>query len=233
MDEIVSVQDIARITGNKVSKRGGAAEAAGSARMTRAGEANAGRILDAALEVFSAFGFHGARIDQIATAAGLSKPNLLYYFRTKEDLYTALLRRTLDMWLEPLRELDENRDPREALSQYIGRKLDYSRDNPEASRLFAIEIMQGAPLLSAVLTGELAEIVAEKSAMIRRWIAAGKLAPIDPHHLIFAIWATTQHYADFQSQVLAVTNETIQQAAYFESTRENVIRILLEGALPR
>jgi TetR/AcrR family transcriptional regulator len=93
--------------------------------------------------------------------------------------------------------------------------------------------MQGAPLLSAVLTGELAEIVTEKSAMIRRWIAAGKLAPIDPHHLIFAIWATTQHYADFQSQVLAVTNETIQQAAYFESTRENVIRILLEGALPR
>jgi TetR/AcrR family transcriptional regulator len=204
-----------------------------SARKTRAGEANAERILDAALEIFSVVGFHGARIDQIAAAAGLSKPNLLYYFKTKEDLYTALLRRTLEMWLEPLRELEEERDPLQALSEYIARKLQYSRDNPKASRLFAMEILQGAPLLSTILTGELARIVGEKSETIRRWIAAGKLAPIDPHHLIFAIWATTQHYADFQAQVLAVTGGTIQQDAFFEDTRENITRILLEGALPR
>ena len=224
--------------GDTVQKSSGSAARRGSgttgaARMTRAGEANVERILDAALEVFSAFGFHGSRIDQIAAAAGLSKPNLLYYFRTKEDLYTALLRRTLEMWLEPLRELDENRDPREALSQYIGRKLEYSRDNPEASRLFAIEILQGAPLLTSVLTGELADIVTEKSEVIRRWIAAGKLARLDPHHLIFAIWATTQHYADFQSQVHAVTNATIQEPEFFESTRANILRILLDGVLPR
>lgn len=229
----LSDSTVAQEGGSKLVKRRIGANFAGSAAKTPAGEANAKRILDAALEVFSAFGFHGARIDQIASAANLSKPNLLYYFRTKEDLYTALLRRILEMWLEPLRELDEKRDPRQALSEYIARKLEYSRDNPEASRLFAMEILQGAPLLSTVLTGELAAIVAEKSETIRRWIAAGKLAPIDPHHLIFAIWATTQHYADFQSQVLAVTNETIQKAEFFESTRENVVRILLDGALPR
>jgi TetR/AcrR family transcriptional regulator len=205
----------------------------GTARKTRAGEANAERILDAALEIFSVVGFHGARIDQIADAAGLSKPNLLYYFRTKDDLYKALLRRTLELWLGPLRELDENRDPRLALSEYIDRKLEYSRDYPKASRLFAMEILQGAPLLSTVLTGDLAEIVKEKSETIRRWIETGKLAPIDPHHLIFALWATTQHYADFQSQVLAVTGRTIQQDEFFESARKNVTRILLDGMLPR
>lgn len=231
--DALSDRIVAQEGGNKLVKRRIAQKPAKSAAKTPAGEATAQRILDAALEVFSAFGFHGARIDQIAAAASLSKPNLLYYFRTKEELYTALLRRTLEMWLEPLRELDEKRDPRQALSEYIARKLEYSRDNPEASRLFAMEILQGAPLLSKVLTGELAAIVGEKSETIRRWVAAGKLAPIDPHHLIFAIWATTQHYADFQSQVLAVTNETIQREEFFESTRENVIRILLDGALPR
>jgi TetR/AcrR family transcriptional regulator len=229
----LSDRSVAQEGGSKLVKRRKVAKSAGAARKTRVGEANAERILDAALEVFSAFGFHGSRIDQVATVANLSKPNLLYYFRTKEDLYTALLRRTLEMWLEPLRELDEKRDPRQALSEYISRKLEYSRDNPEASRLFAMEILQGAPLLSKVLAGELAAIVSEKSETIRRWIAAGKLAPIDPHHLIFAIWATTQHYADFQSQVRAVTNETIQTPEFFEPTRENVIRILLDGALPR
>src|SRR5215203_3377408 len=116
-------------------------------RKTRAGEANAERILDAALEIFAAFGFRGSRIDQIAAAAGLSKPNLLYYFRTKEELYTAVLARTLDMWLDPLRELDASSDPRAALTAYITRKLEYSRSHPTASRLFAMEMLQGAPHL--------------------------------------------------------------------------------------
>ncbi len=206
---------------------------AAAARRTLAAEAISERILDAALGIFSAYGFHGARVDQIAAAAGMSKPNLLYYCRSKENLYTTLMRRTLTMWLEPLRELDEQRDPREALAEYISRKLEYSRDNPEASRLFAIEILQGAPRLTRMLEGELAEIVAEKSETIRRWVAAGRLAPIDPHHLIFAIWATTQHYADFQSQVNAVTGTTINQPDFFAATRENLVAILLDGVLPR
>src|SRR5688572_16149146 len=110
---------------------------------SRIGEVNAERILDAGLLIFSRHGYSGARIDQIADAAEMSKPNLLYYFRTKEELYRAVLRRTLDMWLKPLRELDPKKDPREALGHYIDQKLAYSRKHPVASRLFAIEIMQG------------------------------------------------------------------------------------------
>jgi TetR/AcrR family transcriptional regulator len=163
-----------------------------STRKTRAGETNTQRILDAALEVFAAYGFQGARIDQIATVAGLSKPNLLYYFRTKEALYTAVLRRTLDMWLEPLQELDSLSDPRVALSAYITRKLDYSRSHPTASRLFAMEMLQGAPHLNAALTGNLHYLVEVKSRIIESWIREGRIRPVDPKHLIFAIWATTQ-----------------------------------------
>ena len=110
---------------------------------TRAGEANEERILDAALDAFASRGYHGARIDAIAAAAGLSKPNLLYYFKTKDALYLAVLRRTLELWLEPLRELDEARDPRAALEAYVARKLAYSRDLPSASKLFALEIPAG------------------------------------------------------------------------------------------
>ncbi|MFN3687957.1 HTH-type transcriptional regulator RutR [Salinarimonas sp.] len=200
---------------------------------TRAGEANVERILDAALDAFAERGFHGARIDAIAAASGLSKPNLLYYFRTKEELYTAVLRRTLDMWLEPLRELDESRDPRVALEAYIARKLDYSRAAPAASRLFALEILQGAPLLGRVLDGPLKELVDEKVAILEGWIAAGRLAPVDPHTLVFAIWATTQHYADFSSQVAAVTGRTLADEAFFTRTRDSLVRLLLDGATAR
>jgi TetR/AcrR family transcriptional regulator len=200
---------------------------------SRIGEVNAERILDAGLLIFSRHGYSGARIDQIADAAEMSKPNLLYYFRTKEELYRAVLRRTLDMWLKPLRELDPKKDPREALGHYIDQKLAYSRKHPVASRLFAIEIMQGAPHLSEALSNELADLIESKKATIRKWIEERKLADIDPHHLLFAIWATTQHYADFAAQISTLTGKDLSDEAFFAASRAAVKRIILEGLLPR
>jgi TetR/AcrR family transcriptional regulator len=191
------------------------------------------RILDAGLSIFSRHGYSGARIDQIAEAAEMSKPNLLYYFRTKEELYRAVLRRTLDMWLKPLRELDPKKDPREALGHYIDQKLTYSRTHPVASRLFAIEIMQGAPHLSEALSEELADLIESKKATIRKWIEEKKLVDIDPHHLLFAIWATTQHYADFAVQISTLTGKDLSDDAFFTASRAAVKRIILEGLLPR
>lgn len=203
-----------------------------SSRKTKAGEANVQRILDSALTVFAAYGLRGARIDQIAAGAGLSKPNLLYYFRTKDELYTAVLARTLEMWLDPLRELDGTSDPRIALSAYIARKLEYSRTHPSASRLFAMEVLQGATHLDAALTGILLEIVEAKSRIIEGWIAEGKMRPIDPKHFIFAIWATTQHYADFSIQIKALTGKTFTDNDFYETARAMLTSILLDGVLP-
>jgi TetR/AcrR family transcriptional regulator len=200
---------------------------------TRIGEANEGRILDAALSVFARLGFAGARVDQIAEAAGMSKANLLYYFRTKEDLYRAVLTRTLDMWLEPLRELDAASDPEAALGRYIEKKLEYSRLQPEASRLFAMEIMQGAPVLSGVLETDLAELVERKVRTIERWIEDGRLAPVSPRHLIFTIWATTQHYADFATQIRALTGRDLGDDAFFTEAKRAVVATILRGVLPR
>lgn len=200
---------------------------------TRIGEANVERILDAALAVFAQHGRTGARLDQIAAAAGLSKTNLLYYFRTKDELYTAVLTRTLEMWLEPLRALDAAEDPATALATYIAAKLDYSRDHPLASRLFAIEIMQGAPLLGPILATDLKDLVERKVAAIHRWIAQGRLAPVEPYHLIFMLWATTQHYADFASQIETLTGRSLEDAAFHAEARQAVTTTILQGLLPR
>ena len=178
---------------------------------TRIQEKNTAAILDAALDVFSQAGFRGATLDRIARAAGLSKPNLLYYFPSKEAIHTALLSQLLDSWLDPLRALDPDGDPVEEIVGYVLRKLDMARDLPRESQLFANEIIHGAPRIHDYITGPLKELVDEKAALIGSWAAAGRIAPVDPHHLIFSIWATTQHYADFDVQVrgiLAPTDET-------------------------
>jgi TetR/AcrR family transcriptional regulator len=200
---------------------------------TRIGEANVGKILDAGLAVFSRFGLHGSRTDQIAEAAGMSKPNLLYYFRTKEDLYVAVLTRTLDMWLEALAEIDPAADPREALSGYIARKLEFSRDFPEQSRLFAMEIIQGASALQEALQRDLAPLVEAKVATLETWIAEGRLAPVDPLTLILTIWATTQHFADFGTQASVLSGKSLDNPAHFAATLETITEIVLSGALPR
>ena len=168
---------------------------------TRIQKRNRRRILDAALEVFSANGFRGATLDQIALEAGLSKPNLLYYFDSKEAIHGALLDELLATWLDPLRAIDPKGEPRDEIMAYMRRKLQMSHEFPRESRLFANEILQGAPRLSEFISNELKALVDDRVHLIRGWIAAGRLAPVDPHHLIFSIWALTQHYADFDAQI--------------------------------
>ncbi len=170
---------------------------------TRIQKKNRTAILAAGLEVFSQFGFRGGTLDQIADAAGLSKPNLLYYFPSKEEIHKQLLTSLLSAWLDPLRKMDDAGDPIEEILGYAKRKLDLSRDYPRESRLFANEVLQGAPHLGDTMPA-LKTLIDEKAKVINGWAKAGKIAAIDPHHLMFLIWAQTQHYADFDAQVRAV-----------------------------
>ena len=186
-------------------------------------------VLAAALGLFSRFGLHGTSVDQVAARAGVSKSNLLYYFASKEELYICVLRDLLELWLAPLREFSAEQDPQQAIADYIRRKLVVSRDSPDASRLFCLEMIQGAPLLRDELDRELHDIVERKSAVIQGWIDAGRLAKVDPVHLIFMVWAATQHYADFAVQVQALTGKTLADPVFFEQTVANVQAVVLRG----
>ena len=190
-------------------------------------------ILDAALVLFSRKGLHGASVDQIAALAEVSKGNLLYYFESKDVLYRSVLRQLLALWLEPLRSFSASQDPETAIGDYIRRKLEASRDNPQASRLFCMELVQGAPLFGEELSLELRDLVERKAEVIRAWVAGGKLAAVEPHHLIFTLWSVTQHYADFAVQVEAITGRTLADPLFFDEVLGNLRGIVLGGVLPR
>ena len=198
-------------------------------RQLRKVEDKRNAILGAALALFSRHGLHGTSVDLGAARAAVSKSNLLYYFASKEELYVAVLRDLLTVWLEPLRAFSAEQDPRAAIADYIRRKLVISRDRPDASRLFCLEMIQGAPLLRDELACELRSLVERKAEVVKTWVSDGRLAPVDPYHLVFSLWALTQHYADFAVQVEAVTGRTLADPAFFEQTVLNVQRILLDG----
>ena len=207
------------------------ARATKTRKRTRIQAINEEKILEAALGVFARYGFKGASVDQIAAAAGMSKPNLLYYFRSKKALYGAVLRRTLEMWLQPLEDISAEGDPETEIRAYIARKVAFSRTHAVESRLFAMEIIQGAPILKEVLETRLQELVEKKARVIRAWVEAGKIAPIEPHHLIFTLWASTQHYADFDAQIRALLGPETDD---FLMTADAALSdLLLKGLLPR
>ncbi len=188
---------------------------------------NRKRILEAALDVFSQYGYRGATLDQIAEASGLSKPNILYYFDGKEAIHVTLLNALMENWLDPLAKMDPDGDPLEEILGYIHRKLQMSREYPRESRLFANEILQGAPRMRPHLETGLKALFDDKTALIGRWMDEGKLAKSDPRHLVFSIWATTQHYADFEVQVSILTEGETDPIEGAEAFLDSMYRKLL------
>lgn len=197
---------------------------------TRIQVENRERVLDAALKVFSTHGFRGSTVEQIATSAGMSKANVLYYFRRKQDIYVAVLESTLLRWLDPLESLNPEGDPLEELWRYAREKLYMSRNAPLASKLFANEIISGAPMINSYLENELRDLVQIKCAIIQRWIDEGSLTPINPLHLIFFIWSTTQHYADFMPQISALHDGDDDKL--FDDAEATLKQLLISGLAP-
>ena len=162
-------------------------------------------ILEQAVRAFAESGYEGASIATIAERAGLSKQNLMYYFPSKQLLYQRVLDDVLDDWLARMESLaNEHDEPRDVLRAYIGAKLRFSREHPWASRVYALEVINGAPLYGAQIRDRVVPLLRKDIAVFEAWIAAGRIAPVNATHLMFAIWAMTQSYADFSAQMALV-----------------------------
>lgn len=194
-------------------------------------ESNEMRLLQAAETVFAERGFSGATTAGIAARAKLPKANLHYYFRTKAELYRAVLANVLELWLDELDRFTPDRDPSEAIAEYIAAKLKWSRVRPNASKVFANEILHGAPFVKSYLERDLKRRVEDKAGVVREWIDQGKMRPLDPKHFVFQLWAVTQHYADFEVQVRAVLGRRRLTERDFADAAANITQLILQGAL--
>ena len=192
-------------------------------------QANEALIITAAERVFAGAGFAGATMAAIAEGSGLPKANLHYYFGSKLELYRTVLARTLEDWLVTTEGITPGADPASAIERYIRDKMALSQRRPHASKVFANELLHGAPVVKTLLETELRELVLAKAAVIDGWIAAGRMASVDSVHLFFTIWAATQTYADFDVQVGAVLGLRDWTAQDHERATEHVVSLLLRG----
>ena len=195
-------------------------------------EENERAILTAAEAVFAEHGFGGATMAAIATKAGVPKPNVHYYFPTKETLYRAVVERVLIAWLEAAASFDTSEDPADALTSYIGAKMDLARSMPLGTQIWASEIMRGAPVIQDFLDTTLTQWVRSRASAVRRWIAEGKLRPIEPRVLFYMIWATTQQYANAAHEIATLEGGPLDDEA-FERAKRQVVETILGGVIAR
>ena len=190
---------------------------------------NKSLILDAAKKEFVSYGFKGASIKRIAERADIPRANIHYYFKNKTELYQQLLDQIIQTWNSHYDTLNVDDDPKVALEAYIRSKVMYSRDEPEASRIFASEIIHGAPVLQSYLSSDFKTWIKKKVEVIQKWIEKGLIDDINPYHLLFLIWSSTQHYADFNVQVLAAFDKKTMDDDDYENVTGSLTSIILKG----
>jgi len=186
-------------------------------------------ILDSAERIFAEHGFRGATTQMIADDAGIPKANLHYYFPTKESLYTQVVKNIFDIWLDAADSFDRESDPYRALSSYIDKKMEISRQYPYGSKVWANEVIHNAPIIQDYLETTLKEWSATREQVIQGWIESGLMDPVEPKYLLYMIWATTQHYADFVHQIETLNDGSPLGEADWANACRDVKKIILGG----
>ena len=204
-------------------------EALRPARRNEIRQQNEALILQAAEKVFAEAGFGGATMQLIADVAGLPKANLHYYFATKEELYRKVVSNIFDIWLHAAESMDNAPGPVEGIGAYIDAKMEISRRHPDGSKVWASEVMHGAPVIQDYLETTLRDWTAGRARLIQNWIDEGRMDPVNPRHLLYMLWATTQHYADFGHQIETLNDGQPLSDAQWLAAKESVKSIILKG----
>jgi len=190
---------------------------------------NKALIFTSAKEEFVSHGFKGASIKRIAERANIARANIHYYFKDKTDLYQQLLSNIIEVWNTDYDTLSVDQDPKVALSAYIRAKVMHSKNDPDSSKIFSSELIHGAPVLNDYLNTDFKGWLQSKVDVIETWIEKGLIDKVNPHHLLFLIWSSTQHYADFNVQVLAGLNKKVMTDDDFEEVVTSLTQFILKG----
>jgi len=190
-------------------------------------------ILEAGERIFAQHGFRGATMQMIADQAGLPKANLHYYFDSKEKLYRCVVEKIFEIWLQAASSFENSDEPKEALKLYIYEKMQISRRHPYGSKVWANEVMQGAPIIQDFLETQLRSWTDGRIESIQTWIAAGKIRPVEPRWVMYMIWATTQHYADFGHQIETLNADAPLSEAQWQAASETVFEVIWNGLAPK
>ena len=180
-------------------------------------------ILSAAEEEFVLQGYRGATMQGIADRAKLPKANIHYYFKNKKNLYEKVLRAIIEEWNEGLVTMTIDSDPKIVIEKFVTTKLQQAFAHPNRHKLFALEVISGAPHLHSFMSTTMREWALDKAEIMKTWHAQGKIGITDPLQLLILIWATTQRYAEFETEIVGL----LQKESYDKNDEQRAAEFLV------
>lgn len=202
------------------------------AAKARIREINEERITTAAIAAFANKGAHGTTIAEIAASLDMPTATVHYYFRNKETLYDAVLQQIVRLWFSKIASIEDCADPLAEIEKYVRSKMEFSRNYPEASRIFATDILGGHANILNMVGAEIRPIVAKKCRLINKWIKKGLIRKIDPLNLFFMIWGVTEYYANFASEISVFFDGKAMSDAQYEQSVQAVVELVVSGCRP-
>nr|WP_317198696.1 TetR/AcrR family transcriptional regulator [uncultured Psychrobacter sp.] len=186
-------------------------------------------ILNAAEEEFVLQGYRGATMQGIADRAQLPKANIHYYFKNKKNLYEKVLRAIIEEWNEGLVTMTVDSDPKSVIETFIRIKLKQAFTNPNRHKLFALEVISGAPHLQSFMATTMQEWALDKVEVMKIWHEQGRIGIADPLQLLILIWATTQRYAEFETEIVGLLKKPAYEDQDETRAADFLVPFILRG----
>jgi hypothetical protein len=131
-------------------------------------------------------------------------------------------------WNSSFDEVTADDCPAQSLANYIADKMETSRTHPYSSKVVAIEIINGGQNLEESVKEDNKIWVKGRIAVLEAWIAAHKIEMLNPEYLLYHIWSSTQHYADFSSQIRQLRGREMTDEDFTEATN-TLVKLILKG----
>jgi AcrR family transcriptional regulator len=196
------------------------------------------RILEAAKQVFYAKGLAGARMEEIAEAAGINKAMLHYYFRTKDKLFEVIFSQALEQFIpKAIQILGSDTSLEEKVQAVVGFYFQMLSEHPYIP-MFVLSSLHQNPdkFVDNLVSAEgfrPVELVTHLLLQVQQAIQRGEIRPIDPRNFVLHIISLSVF--PFLARPMVVRLLGIPDPDYsrfLETRKSEVVEFILRGIRP-
>ena len=190
------------------------------------------RILDAAEELFASKGFDGAKVQEIATLAGVNKAMLYYYFKDKDELLIAVVGRIIGGIRDAIpRFFNSEENAAHNIENFLDFYIEYLSHNSSFVRLMAWEMLS-ARHVQAIAREYIIPVFALMRERITEAIRKGWIRDVSPEHTVFSVVGMNVFYIVASPLFMLVLGEDPLSPEMIAKRKQTVKDLVMHGLIP-
>jgi TetR/AcrR family transcriptional regulator len=190
------------------------------------------RILDAAEDIFSHKGFDGTKVQEIASAAGVNKAMLYYYFKDKDDLLIAVIGRIIKGIGDAIpRYFADTENTVENIEAFLDFYIEYLAKNRSFVRLMAWEMLSGRHV-QAIAREYIIPMFSVMRQKITESVSQHLMREVSPEHTVFSVVGMNVFYIVASPLFMHILGEDPLSPEMLAKRKKAVKDLLMYGLVP-